>query len=249
MPVLGTLDIRQWAAGGIAVFEGKDDETWVLKNTELLSLAIEIQPQARTLLPPGMHPAIPLYMALSIARCPETPVGPFTIAQVMIGGRTGIRPRGFALKSIVDSEAARRELAARWGFPVSPGEAKIWIQYDRVRAEVRADGAVALACELIDREPIAGSDIEPLASTNLARSHAEDKLVLIQVEPHYEYRKAERGRPRLLSFDQAVWRTAGQVQFAQGIAATYSVSDMTLPPPRYILDPERPSSQMPTSAA
>jgi len=249
MPVLGTLDIRKWAEGGIAVYAGKDDESWVLKNTELLSLSIEIQPQARTLLPPGMHPSIPLCMVFSIARYPDTPVGPFTLAQGMIVGRIGVHPRGFALKSLVDSETARRELAARWGFPVSPGEAKIWTQYDRVRAEVRADGEVALACELLDRGPIEGSDIESLASANLAYSRAEDKLVLIQVEPQYEYHKAERGRPRLLSFDQAVWRTAGQVHFAQGIAATYAVSDMTLPPPRYIIDPERPSSQMPQPAA
>jgi len=248
MPVLGTLDIRQWAAGGISVFEGQDDEAWVLKNAEVLNLAVEIQPHAQALLPPGMHPSVPLYVVLSIARCPDTPVGPFTLAQVLIAGRIGLRPRGFVLKSLVDSETARRELAARCGFPVSPGESRIWSQYDRVRAEVRAGGAVALACELTDREPIEGVDIEPLASANLARSGAEDKLVLIQVEPHYEYRKAERGRPRLLSFDQAVWRTAGQVQFAQGIAATYLVGDIMLPPPRYIIDPEQPSSQMPKPA-
>jgi hypothetical protein len=46
MPVLGTLDIRQWAAGGISVFEGQDDEAWVLKNAEVLNLAVEIQPHA-----------------------------------------------------------------------------------------------------------------------------------------------------------------------------------------------------------
>jgi hypothetical protein len=245
MPLLGTLDIQQWAASGIAVYEGKDDEPWVLQNTESLQLSIEIQPQAQALLPPAMHPAIPMYMVCSITRCPDTPVGPFTLAQVLIAGRIGIRPRGFVLKSLVDREAARRELAARWGFPVFPGESRVWSQYDRVRAEVRTGGAVSLACELTDREPIEGVDIEPLACANVARSGSEDKLVLIQVEPHYEYHKAERGRPRLLSFDQTVWKTGGQVQFAQSIAATYLVSDIMLPPPRYIIDPEQPSSQMP----
>ncbi len=96
---------------------------------------------------------------------------------------------------------------------------------------------------------IEGSDIEPLASTNLACSAAGDKLVLIQVEPAYEYGKAERGRPRVLGFDQTVWRTNGHVQLNQCITAVYSQCEMALPPPRFIMDPERLSSQMPKAAA
>jgi len=248
MPVLGTLDIAQWAAGGVSKFDPWDGDAWVLKNAELLAISIEIQPVARALLPPGMHPSVPMYAVFSVGRFPESPVGPFTMAQVLISGRVGIRPRGFALKTLVNNEAARRELAARWGYPVAPGEARITSRHDRVQAEVRA-GGVSVECELTDREPIEGSDSEPLASTNLARNAADGKLVLIQVEPAYEYGKAERGRPRVLSFDQTVWRAGGDVQLNQGITAVYSQCDMALPPPRFIMDPERPSSQMPKAAA
>jgi Acetoacetate decarboxylase (ADC) len=249
MPVLGTLDIAQWAAEAVSKFDPWDGDAWVLKNAELLAVAIEIQPGARALLPPGMHPSVPMYALFSVGRFPESPVGPFTMAQVLISGRVGIRPRGFALKTLVNNEAARRELAARWGYPVASGEAKIISRHDRVQAEVRVGGAIVLQCELTDREPIEGSDMEPLASANLARNAADDKLVLIQVEPAYEYGKAERGRPRVLSFDQAAWRMGGHVQLNQGITAVYSQCDMALPPPRYIMDPERPSSQMPKAAA
>lgn len=250
MPLLGTLDIKQWVAGGgVATFDPKEGEAWVLKGAELLAVSIEIQPGARALLPPGMHPSVPMYAVFSVGKFPESPVGPFTMAQVLISGRTGIRPRGFALKTLVDNEAARRELAARWGFPVAPGESRLISRHDRVQAEVRACGALVAQCELTDREPIEGSDIEPLASTNLARNAADGTLVLIQVEPAYEYSKAERGRPRVLSFDQTVWRMGGHVQLNQGITAVYSQCDMALPPPRFIMDPERPSSQMPKAAA
>ncbi len=249
MPVLGTLDIAQWAAGGVSKFDPWDGDAWVLKNAELLAVAIEIQPVARTLLPPGMHPSVPMYAVFSVGRFPESPVGPFTMAQVLIAGRVGIRPRGFALKTLVNNEAARRELALRWGYPVAPGETKIIARHDRVQVQVRAGNVNVLECELTDREPIEGSDIEPLASTNLARNAADGKLVLIQVEPAYEYGKAERGRPRVLSFDQTVWRTGGHVQLNQGITAVYSQCDLALPPPRFIMDPERPSSQMPKAAA
>jgi hypothetical protein len=249
MPLLGTLDIAQWTAGGVSKFDPWDGDAWVLKNAELLAVSIEIQPVARALLPPGMHPSVPMYAVFSVGRFPDSPVGPFTMAQVLISGRVGIRPRGFALKTLINNETARRELAARWGYPVASGEAKIHSRHDRVQAEVRAGGALVLECELTDREPIEGSDIEPLANTNLARNAADDKLVLIQVEPAYEYGKAERGRPRILSFDQAAWRTGGQVQLNQGITAVYSRCDMALPPPRFIMDPQRPSSQMPKAAA
>ena len=249
MPLLGTLDIAQWAAGGASKFDPWDGDAWVLKNAELLAVSIEIQPVARALLPPGMHPSVPMYAVFSVGRFPDSPVGPFTMAQVLISGRVGIRPRGFALKTLVNNETARRELAARWGYPVASGEAKIHSRHDRVQAEVRAGGALVLECELTDREPIEGSDIEPLASTNLAHNAADEKLVLIQVEPAYEYSKAERGRPRILSFDPAAWRTGGHVQLNQGITAVYSHCDMALPPPRFIMDPQRPSSQMPKAAA
>src|SRR5271157_1832016 len=122
MPVLGTLDIAQWAAGGVSSFDPWDGDAWVLKNAELLAVSIEIQPVARALLPPGMHPSVPMYAVFSVARFPESPVGPFKMAQVLISGRVGIRPRGFALKTLVNNEAARRELALRWGYPVAPGE-------------------------------------------------------------------------------------------------------------------------------
>jgi hypothetical protein len=56
---------------------------------------------------------------------------------------TGIRPRGFVLKALVDSQTARRELAARWGYPVAPGQSKIHSRHDRVQAEVHAGGAGA----------------------------------------------------------------------------------------------------------
>jgi hypothetical protein len=250
MPTLGTLDIRQWAAGGgVSTFDPWDGEAWVLKNAELFTVSLEIQPGGRALLPPGMHPSVPMYVVFSFGKFAESPVGSFSIAQVLISGRVGIRPRGFVLKTLVSSEAARRELTARWGYPAAEGEAKIISRHDRVRAEAWAGGALIAQCEMTDREPVEGADMEPLASTHLARNAADGNLVLIQVEPAYEYGKAERGRPRVLSFNQAAWRMGGHVQLNQGIVAVYSRCDMALPPPRFIMDPERPSSQMPWAAA
>ena len=114
MPLLGTLDIAQWTAGGASKFDPWDGDAWVLKNAELLAVSIEIQPVARALLPPGMHPSVPMYAVFSVGRFPDSPVGPFTMAQVLISGRVGIRSRGFALKTLVN----KRNGAARTGCPM-----------------------------------------------------------------------------------------------------------------------------------
>ena len=48
--------------------------------------------------------------------------GPFTVAELRVAGRTGVRPRGFVLRSYVDNDAAAKALTSRWGFPVAKGD-------------------------------------------------------------------------------------------------------------------------------
>ncbi len=108
-------------------------------------------------------------------------------------GRAGVRPRGFVLRSFVDNENARRELAARWGYPVAPGEIHLVQRHDRVQARVTAEGRTLLEFELLDRDPISGADIQYIASMHLARNHQDQKTILVQVDPEYVFARAERG--------------------------------------------------------
>ena len=114
-------------------------------------------------------------------------------------GRGGVRPRGFVLRSFVDNENARRELAARWGYPVAPGEIHLAQRHDRVQARVTAEGGTVLEFELLDRDPISGADIQYIASMHLARNRQDEKAVLVQCDPEYVFAKAERGRPKLIA--------------------------------------------------
>src|SRR5260370_7920124 len=118
------------------------------------------------------------------------------MAEVRVWGRTGVGPRGFVLGSYCDKEDARRELAARWGYPTVAGDVKIDIRHDRVVARVNAGGKPALECELLDRDMISGGDIQYIASMHLARNKDDEKLVLVQVDPEFTFSKAERGKPR-----------------------------------------------------
>jgi hypothetical protein len=246
-PRFGTLDVKSRA---VSTIDGYQTESWLLKQAKVLNLAHEVDDlSADNLIPPAMHPVIPSYATLNVTVYPESPVGRFTIAEVRLMGRAGVRPRGFVLRSFVDNEDARRELAARWGYPVAPAEIHLSERHDRVRAQVTAEGRTVLEFESLDRDFISGGDIQFVASMHLARNRSDQQLVLVQVDPEYVFSKAERGRPRLISFDPAAWKTGGNLKFTNPISATFSTCDVTLPKIRYVCDPIRPALQGTTKVA
>src|SRR6185312_7841276 len=182
-PRFGTLDVAKWAQS-VPTIEGYKTEPWTLKGARVLELHMEITDElADALVPRTMHPSIPQYAIFNVTHYPDSPVGKFSSAEVRIAGRTGVRPRGHVWRSIVDSEDARRALAARWGFPVHPGEVSMEQRHDRVVGKALIDGKVALHIEQLDREAIGGNDIQWIASMHLARNKEDGKLVLVQVDP------------------------------------------------------------------
>jgi len=248
MPRFGTLDIKRWAKP--AEIHGYNTEPWILKNAQALNVGFEIDDlKASALLPPALGPTIPAYATFNVATFSESPVGPFSIAEVRVVGRAGFRPRAFVLKTIVDNEAARRELASRWGYPAEAGEASLEIRHDRIRGRARIGTSTVLECELVDRDVISGSDIQWVASVHLARNKDDDKVVLVQVDPEYVFASAERGRPRVTLLDRQVWNCGDLLELTNPISASFARCDVTLPKIRYIVDPERPALQGTTKVA
>ena len=248
MPRFGTMELKQW--GVPAEIHGYGTEPWILKNAQVLNVAFEIDDlKAGALLPPALVPTIPAYATFNVAAFSESPVGGFSIAEVRVVGRAGFRPRAFVLKSIVDNDAARRELAQRWGYPVAAGEVSLQFRYERIGARVRVGGSTVLECELIDRDMISGSDIQWVASVHLARNKDDGKLVLVQVDPEYVFASAERGRPRVVVLDKRAWNCADYLELTNPISASFAKCDVTLPKIRYVVDPERPALQGTTKVA
>ena len=83
-----------------------DTEAWSLPGAEILQLAFEVPRATETLLPRAMHPAIPPYATIWVTRYTESPVGPFTLAQLRLMGRAGAHPRGFVLGAVASTEDA-----------------------------------------------------------------------------------------------------------------------------------------------
>src|SRR5437867_10814890 len=120
MPLLGTLDVVPRLADAPKL-DNYDTEAWEIAGVELLSLTFEIDDRQMTAaLPPALYPTIPPVAYFSVAAYPESPIGPFALAQVRVGCRASALPRGFLLRAYSDSPAACDALGRRWGISACP---------------------------------------------------------------------------------------------------------------------------------
>lgn len=240
MPLSGTLDVTP-LLNGAPRMDGFATEPWELPGCELLHLKLEIDEGNMTApLPPALHPTIPPVVIATVASYPESPIGPFTLAQLRVGCRASALPRGFLLRAYSDSQRACDELARRWGFDARVADVRIRRYHDRTTGTVTLEGALILQATLLNPEPISGSDIQYVASMHLARTPDDNgRGALVQVDPEYTFHRAERGAPEL-SFDRAAWRADG-IDPVWPVAATFSVVDTGFPKIRYVLDPTQPA--------
>jgi hypothetical protein len=218
-----------------------DTEAWALPGAEILQLAWETRPTSDVLLPRAMHPAIPRYVTFLVTRYPESPVGPFVLAQLRLMGRAGAHPRGFVLGAVTSTPEAAAALRERWGFPVAAGNVTLRRYHDRVAATVMREGRVLLEAALVDPETISGGDVQYIHSVTMAQAPQDGSVAphLIQVDPHYTFHKAERGRPQASRFEAAGWNAEGlTLEFP--IAASVASVDTDFPQIRFVMHPETP---------
>ena len=251
MPLAGRMDVEAYGAKTAREIHGYKTEAWALKGAQILNLHYEIDNDTiADLLPVTTRPSIPAWAVFNTTRYPDSPVGPFTIAEVRIGCRAGVRPRGFVLRSYVDNEAAVRELGQRWGYPAVVGKVYMRVLHDRVVSKVtNTAGKVVLDMEMVDREPISGADIQFNSSMHLARNKEDGKLAVVQVDPEWVFQKAERGRPHIIALDSEAWGAGSLLRADYPISATYTLCDVTLGKIRYVCDPSKDAFQGTTSVA
>jgi len=245
MPFSGTQDV-QAAAARVPLLKGFDTEVWELPGAEILQLTFEVvEGPALELLPPALHPSIPPYAMLSVARYPQSPVGPFALAQVRLVGRAGVRPRGYLLGAYTDSEKAAAELRARWGFTVDLATISLDPRHDRIIGRVQRAGQPILEMDLQAPEQISGADVTYPDGLNLTRAtqNGTEKPVLIQVDPEYVFHHAQRGRPHIISFQADAWGGDGKLRCTNPITATFTRCDTDLPKLRFALDPTVPGAR------
>ena len=245
MPLFGKQDI-QTAIARAPQMTGFDTEAWELKDAEILNLAFEVMEEpAAYLVPPALHPSIPPYATLTVARFPNSPIGAFMLAQVRLIVRAGIRPRGVLLGAYTDSNKAVEELPRRWGFTLGRADIILQSRHDRIIGQVIRDGRTILDVALENPEHISGSDVTYLDSLHLARvlESGNETPLLVQVDPEYVFHNAQRGKAHLLTLQTDAWGADNRLRCTSPMHATYSRCDTDLPKLRFGLDPSVPAVQ------
>ena len=155
MPLFGQLNLQSVLAR-LPEMQDFETEPWELPGAEILQLSFEVgQERADASLPRAMHPAVPRYVTCVISHFPQTPVGPFHLAQLRLMGRAGLHPRGYVLQAYTDAPAATQALCQRWGFPVDTAEeVALRTHYDRVVSDHRGSNSQALDFERVKICPI-----------------------------------------------------------------------------------------------
>lgn len=198
------------------------------EQVEVLQAGFEMAYASReTTLPAGLHPTTPPLMVVLAWRVADSPWGPFTMAQVRVSCRSGVRPRGFVAGCVADTAEAAAELAARWGFPARVGPVRL----DRFYDAAVLDAGPALKVSGLDPDPLGGGDVQYAVTTTLA--HTERGLRLVQVEPEYELRRVERIRPRVDHFDPGAWSPLPLAP-RHPVAATIGVGTLSIPRLRFV---------------
>jgi Acetoacetate decarboxylase (ADC) len=241
MPRFGTLDVAPIAPDlpDLSALAGPE---WELADAEFLQINWEVDDEAAlTLTPPSLHPSIPPFASFFACRFPESPVGAFSIVQVRLVVRAGIRPRGLCLGAVCDSAAAVQALRDHWGYPVQLGEVDVAHRHDQVRFTAALDGRTVAELAVHTADVINGSDLMTFDNLHLVRLGDDDAPTLVQVDPEYTIHQADRGRPRVELPDPQVLGMAGSLRLASPIIGFTFRADSDLVPVRFTIDANKPA--------
>jgi hypothetical protein len=207
-----------------------------LQGASIFQALFEMRVTAReAVLPPALHPTNPPLLVVLAWDCPDSPWGPFTMTQLRVSCRSGVRPRGLVAACAVSSRDAGDALASRWGFPAVRGEVRLRRHYDGADLEVALGGRTVLAVRALDPDPLSPGDVQYTVGLNLAGTPRG--LRLIQVEPEYAVTRAERVRPQLLGFDPLGLDTP-LLAPASPVSASIAAGTITIPRLRFACRPD-----------
>jgi acetoacetate decarboxylase len=203
MPEYGRLGQDTLAHTSPALAHFYPPPPWPLKDVRVMKVVSE--PDAVPVvqwLPPRLSRSAPPYASITVARYPESPVGPFSLAAQYIGCRAGMFVRAFSLQAVTDNTTALVALREVWGYPCTLGT--IETSADGLSAKVMTDGGAILAeTSIADAKPIDPEAIrfDPVLNVrtvpSLEDGRTHDLLQLLQIDPEHEIGESSRGRGSL----------------------------------------------------
>jgi hypothetical protein len=238
MPLFGSRDVTSLLATS-PTMPALDTDALILPGTRIMHVLHEIESGPMLdLLPPALHPTVPPTVSVWAWQVRGSDLGDFTLAQVTVGCRAGVRPRGFLVAAYCDDDGAAKALGERWGFRRDDGTPRLLVTHFGLTLTVEREGRTILDVRMESPEGIAGTDLQYVATMQLAHTPVGDRLV--QVDPDYAFSKADRGTPRVDVFDAAALGDE-RIALAWPISASSAIADVTLPKLRYVCKVDVPA--------
>jgi acetoacetate decarboxylase len=175
---------------------------WGLPGAEVVQVSFEVDLEATlALLPEQLARPVPPYARIVVARYPESPIGPYAEALLLLSARFAMTPRNYVAAAVVSTEAARAAYAGIWSLPAVVGTVDL-------KRERNADGS-----EEINARIAAGS---PLVTVHLPGAYAVEPA-MVRYDPLVSVRATD-GDPELIQFSGAP--TVHEARLAKGATAT-----------------------------
>jgi hypothetical protein len=231
----GTADVEALGASAPSL-ELPASEALEVRHVDLMQVAYEVRADDRdALLPPALHPVNPPVATFSFLRAASSDHGPFTLAEMRLLCRSGLRTRGYLIGSFIDNDDMAAALAAGWGYRISVADVSLERRYDSTAGRVTVDGREVLVAGHVSPVPLSPDDLQYTATMNLAR--LDRGLRLVQVERDYQFTRAERGTPFVHAFDADVWGEP-RLRLSHPASASSAIADVTLKPVRFVCRPD-----------
>ncbi len=238
----GTLDIAA-RAGAAPRLKALGGEPWILKGVHILDCRMEIDAApADALIPPSLRPGIPSYGAVVVTRVPDSPVGPFVLAELRVGVRIGAVAGFFVVGAVCDSEAARQALAERWGYRVAPGQVRLDDLYHQVAARVETAGRLVLDLRLTERRLLPGTRMNTPSIVNLAQA-PDGSLTLVNAPLNAAYAQADGGPHIMPVFEGEAFGAGGAFRPMFPMGGAFGLADLTLGATAFTIDPLIPAEE------
>jgi hypothetical protein len=235
----GTLDVAARAALA-PLLKGLKAEAWTLKGVQVLDARTEIDTApADALVPPALRPGIPAYGSLAVSRVPDSPAGPFQLAELRVGVRVGSIAGFFLIGAVCDSPAAAAALSEERGFPIRLGEIALEELYHQVTARVTVEGRTALELRLTERHPLPGTRLNLPSLITLAREGCQP--LLLSTPTQIAYAQPDGGRHEILAFDGSLFGAGDHFRPVFPMSASFGTCELTLGSPDFTMDPEQPA--------
>jgi len=211
---------------------GFDAQPLTLSGVELLQLSYELGGgPPESFFPPALLPTLPVLAVLALWKVSEGPLGPFTLAQLRLTCRSGVRPRQLLLASFAEGEPARAALNEHFAFGAQQARVRVERFYDRVEGSVSLGGETLLDVRALGPLPLAVGDLQFFSSMHPAQT--PQGLRLVQVDADLDVTRAERALPEVSRFDAAAFGAPGAT-LAWPVAAAVALADVTLPRVRFV---------------